>query len=520
MADFAAIQDALGIARIAEGIITMTDGGQRAVLKVGSVNYALLPPPERVRMIERWAGVIKGLTFAVDIVQQATRGDVARHTAIVRRQAETNTVTRDHNVMLRELASYLDGLSETAQLLDRISYVVIHADPREPLDLDDPEAVLQAGLQAFRRRDTSAQDALAVRRRLEQRRRDLETALTNGCGLPVERVGDEELAVALARGLFGEAASSQPLAGVADRLGIGTQSRVRVAAPDPPPGNGAASRGAARALPVPPPRGPFGRLCGRLRGRPPAVPDPTVRDDAADLLAIARTERTIADLVAPDVIDASNPRHLRVDTTYLQLLEVADFPNYVQPGWLWALCTFPEPLVVRQRIAPLNRTAMIRFLHRRNNSLLATLRLRARQGELDETLTTAAQQQTAALLRDLELGHEGMHQTAITIAVPAPDEEELARKVRRVRQTAGHSELRLRIPDMQQLETFFSTLIVGRDELRRFHPVNTAALATTFPFIASAISMRDGILFGYNPQSRSIILFDPFADPCSTTTWP
>jgi len=242
------------------------------------------------------------------------------------------------------------------------------------------------------------------------------------------------------------------------------------------------------------------------------APDRRTLDDADDLLAIARAERTIADLVAPDVIDASHPRHLRVDTTYLQLLEVADFPNYVQPGWLWALCTFPEPLVVRQRIAPLNRTAMIRYLHRRNNSLLATLRLRARQGEPDETLTSAAQQQTAGLLRDLELGHEGMHQTAITIAVPAPDEEELARKVRRVRQTAGHSELRLRIPDMQQLEAFFSTLIVGRDELRRFHPVNTAALATTFPFIASAISMPEGILFGYNPQSRSVILFDPFAD--------
>jgi type IV secretory pathway VirB4 component len=63
---------------------------------------------------------------------------------------------------------------------------------------------------------------------------------------------------------------------------------------------------------------------------------------------------------------------------------------------------------------------------------------------------------------------------------------------------------------LEQERAFRACLPTGRDELLAYRNLDTASLATTFPFTSSSLSMERGVLYGVASRSQSPVIVDPF----------
>src|SRR3990170_3090179 len=71
--------------------------------------------------------------------------------------------------------------------------------------------------------------------------------------------------------------------------------------------------------------------------------------------------RSVVDLVAPAAMEAARA-HLLVDTCYLRILALTEYPRYVHPNWLGRLVDFDQPIELSLHLEPLESAATIRSL--------------------------------------------------------------------------------------------------------------------------------------------------------------
>jgi conjugal transfer ATP-binding protein TraC len=71
----------------------------------------------------------------------------------------------------------------------------------------------------------------------------------------------------------------------------------------------------------------------------------------------------------------------------------------------------------------------------------------------------------------------------------------------------------IKVATLQQEETFQSTIPYGMDKINMTRNLDTTAIATTFPFVSSELTMEKGVLYGINLHNSSLVIFDRFSLP-------
>ena len=199
----------LALERIEDGVMTFADGRHRAVLEVGSVNFALLGEGQQRELVAGYAAVLNSLTFPVQILVRATPLDLTPYLAAMEARAR-----REPRERLRRLAydrmAFLRRLAAERTLLERRFYVVVPADDPGPGAGWRPGHPTGAG----RRGEAAALRAATARaaaiRQLAFRCDDLAAQLGR-CGLAARRLADGELAQLLYDCWCPELARSQRL---------------------------------------------------------------------------------------------------------------------------------------------------------------------------------------------------------------------------------------------------------------------------------------------------------------------
>lgn len=173
----------LGLDGIEDDAIVLTGGEHRAVLEVGSVNFALQGEREQEATVLGFAAFLNGLTFPLQVLVRVRPVDIAGYLDNLERKARRldgplSDLAHDHVAFVRRLA-------RSRTLLERRFYVVVPS-PVEALPM-------QRGwwpLGSTARRGANAVDRL---RQLTHRCAEVERQLQR-CGLPGRRLGDAELA--------------------------------------------------------------------------------------------------------------------------------------------------------------------------------------------------------------------------------------------------------------------------------------------------------------------------------------
>ena len=124
----------LAIEAIAEGIVTFAGGRRRAVLAVGSLNFATLGEAKQREVVTGYAAALDSLTFPVQVLARLTPPDLAAYLAARDARAagepheRLRRVARDRNAFVRRLAG-------GRAFIDRRFYLVVPADDPRPTAL-------------------------------------------------------------------------------------------------------------------------------------------------------------------------------------------------------------------------------------------------------------------------------------------------------------------------------------------------------------------------------------------------
>jgi hypothetical protein len=117
-------QNSLLISEIRDGMVIMSDGSFRAVVACKSINFDLMSSREREGVEYSYQNFLNALYFPVQIFIRSQRVDIGpyidRLTAI--RRAQDNMLL---NVLMDDYISFIDILSQEANIMDKSFFVIV-----------------------------------------------------------------------------------------------------------------------------------------------------------------------------------------------------------------------------------------------------------------------------------------------------------------------------------------------------------------------------------------------------------
>ena len=128
------VQEKIEITDIKDGVITLKDGGLRAVLMTSSTNFALKSTEEQDALTFRFQGFLNSLDFPIQILIVSRKFGIDSYLEMLeeKQKEQTNELLR---IQINEYIDFIKGLTELANIITESFYVVIPLAPIEAKDL-------------------------------------------------------------------------------------------------------------------------------------------------------------------------------------------------------------------------------------------------------------------------------------------------------------------------------------------------------------------------------------------------
>lgn len=123
-ASAASTQEHLPIAGIQDGVVIMTDGSVRVVLRVEPINFDLKSDQEQNAIIYAYQGFLNSLDFPIQFVVQSKKLDLERY--LMRLQESSKSLTGDLlRIQIEDYIGFVRQLISVANIMSKRFYVVI-----------------------------------------------------------------------------------------------------------------------------------------------------------------------------------------------------------------------------------------------------------------------------------------------------------------------------------------------------------------------------------------------------------
>lgn len=118
----------LQIAEVKDGTVILKDGTLRAVLMVGSINFALKSEEEQQALISAYVSFLNSLDFPMQIVVQSRQLQIKPYiqNLIKQEQEQQNELLR---VQIADYRAFVQELVDIGQIMTKRFYVVVPYDP-------------------------------------------------------------------------------------------------------------------------------------------------------------------------------------------------------------------------------------------------------------------------------------------------------------------------------------------------------------------------------------------------------
>lgn len=186
-------QTYLRIAEIRDNVVTLKNGGLRAVLKTSSINFNLKSEQEQNAIIQAYQSFLNSLEFPVQILVRSKKLDIDDYIDSVRDIGD-----KQQNKLLQEqtyeYADYIQKLIEYADIMAKEFYVVVPYDPARAQSVSK--------IQSFFRRLAPKDSAGEIKRRHEEfddlnknltQRINIVSSGLEACGLEVNQASTPEI---------------------------------------------------------------------------------------------------------------------------------------------------------------------------------------------------------------------------------------------------------------------------------------------------------------------------------------
>jgi hypothetical protein len=483
-----------------------------AVLEVSPLNFLLKAEDEQEALVERYRSMLKALTFPLQIIIRHEHLDLRPYLARLSSHIPERIAEGECWPELAEgLQEFLGTIGSRRTLIERHCYLVIPA----------PD-LLSSTRSFFKKRQRRRHDELVARalQELTIRVQTLRQQLSS-LGLQTTRLAGEDLARFYHRCLTPQHARLTPLqhthlASVGHLPEVIAQASASddkcesVATATSEQSSDDERESVATALseqqeektvlqPVP---ARASRVFAQKNASAPQrkhaeLPQP-------DFLRLA-------DLLAPASIEEERDG-VCIDGQWVRGITVTAFPREVTSrGWLAPLLLHDEIGEIVFHLHPQETAAMMRQLKRRRVAYSSTRAFHRNLGRLDDPEMEVAHNDVTRLMGQLARGDERIFEVSLLVLVRASNKAALDERVERLMallQTVFLDAV-AHPTTFEQAQAFRSFLPEARDELRRTITLDTASLATTFPFLSNALTMPDGAFLGMT-GNRKPVLLDPW----------
>ncbi len=221
------------------------------------------------------------------------------------------------------------------------------------------------------------------------------------------------------------------------------------------------------------------------------------------------------------LLDVIAPAGLKFDRGSVQINDqmvarsfyAYNWPSQIYPNWLSQLINFDIQIDLSMFIYPASNKVILKMLRKKVAEMRSSIRMLQQRGIVRDPALEAALQDAEELRDLLARGSEKLFQLGFYFTIYAENETKLKKVQTDVEAILG-GKLILTKPTAFQMEHGWnSCLPYCLDELDFNRNMNTAALATSFPFSSSDLTDDHGILYGINRHNDSLIVFDRFDLP-------
>jgi hypothetical protein len=458
----------------------------RAVFEVSPINFSLKAQEEQEAIIERFAALIRSLSFPLQILVRNQRLDLAPY---IGRLLSQQSVQAQHPptwyALARSLADLLQKIASQRTLIERHVYVVI------PASQGSGGSQRRKGFPSpFGKRKAQRVAETEEQARLELTvRTEALTQQLASCGLTCRRLHNHELARLFSSCLTPERALARPLS---DQIvsAVGRPTRLK-----------RLNAHAARSQ---------GAHTGESGYR---------QDDSAQEVKIVHSVLPqpdllpLVDVLAPECIEVT-PDALRIGQEYACGFAVTALPREVTfDGWLAPLFLHDEVMDISFHYHPQDGAAMKRHLARNRAGHASGRRFNRREGRADDPDALVAEEDISRLLDDLARSRERVFDFGFYLFLRASNRPALAERVERLYSVLGLLSLDAAThpATFEQVEAFQSCLPQARDELLRTSTQVSTTLGTMIPFQSNSLSMPGGVLMGVS-ETHEPVRLDPWSN--------
>jgi hypothetical protein len=453
----------------------------RAVLEVSPINFSLKAEEEQEAIIERFAALIRSLSFPLQILVRNQRLDLAPYIGRLLAQP-VGQVQHPPTwyALARSLADLLQKIASQRTLIERHVYVILPASQGASVSKRRKGFPMPIGTRHAKRGIETEEQ---VRQELDVRAEALAQHLAS-CGLVCRRLQNGELARLFYSCLTPERALRCPLnEGLLSVVGHPTRLKRR-------------NTKAPRSQNL------------HTGGSEYSQESTTSVRNTADSPLQQPDLLPLVDLLAPECIEIT-PDALRIGEEYACGLAVTAFPREVTfDGWLAPLFLHDAVMDISFHFHPQDGAAMKRHLVRNRAGHASGRRFNRREGRADDPDALVAEEDINRLLDDLARSRERVFDLSFYLLMRASSHKALAERVERLYSVLGLLSLDAAThpATFEHVEILQSCLPQARDELLRTCTLDSTTIATMFPFQSNSLSMPGGVLVGVSETHEPVLL--------------
>ena len=457
-----------------------------AVLEVAPINLALKAEDEQEAIIERFAALIRSLSFPLQVLLRNQRLDLRPSIQqLLAPVGEDRLRPPTWDALARSVAELMQRIAAERTLIERHVYLILPASPGTGMGRNVRRRGGIAALFGKQRARRLAETQELARQELALRAEALTQQLAS-CGLTCQRLRNADLARLYYQCLTPERAIAHPLSDqIVSAVGRPTRMQRRHARP----------HGSVGVLHV-------------GSAYPSSRPTDTRELDKAEPGLPLPDLLPLVDLLAPECIEVT-PDALHVGGEYACGLAVTACPREVSfDGWLAPLVLHDEVFDLTFHYHPQDTAAMKRQLARNRAGHASGRRFNRREGRADDPDALVAEEDIGRLLDDLARGRERVFDLSFYLLLRATSRTALAERVERLYSVLGLLSLDAAThpTTFEQLAAFQSCLPQARDDLRRTVTLDATTLAAMFPFLSNSLVMPGGVLVGISETHEPVLL--------------
>ncbi len=221
---------------------------------------------------------------------------------------------------------------------------------------------------------------------------------------------------------------------------------------------------------------------------------------------------TIKDLIAPSYLEIDF-RDVIVNSTINRTFYVTDYPRTVNPNFLDPLINIEEEGAITLYVYPISVDEILETLRQKIAELEASLMIQMQKGKVLDPKEKVKLEDAQKLIDRIAAGHERFFKVGLYMRIQAKNKKGIKNKTITLRSLLSAIGLKVNSTLLNAENGFNSTLPLMQDRLRKHHELDTTTISYMFPFTSYHLAHPDGILYGINLHSRSLVIFNRFRMP-------